>query len=80
MTKLTGVWEGWEITPDALISPMGRKYKPEEIEQEWYTQADLARALGVTRAAIGDRMRRGTLPPFDRDKMWHYTTIKHLFE
>jgi hypothetical protein len=28
-------------------------------------QADLARILNVTRGAVADRIRRGTLPPYD---------------
>lgn len=76
----TGAWSGWRITDDALISPSGRMYKPSDIEPQVYTQAELAKALGVTRGAIADRLRRGTLPPFDSDKTWSYGTIKHLFE
>jgi len=80
MTKLTGVWDGWEITNQSLISPTGREYKPSDVEPEVYTQADLAKALGVTRGAISDRIRRGTLPPFDEGKTWHAETIQHLFK
>ncbi|MNJ25414.1 hypothetical protein D3C77_198590 [compost metagenome] len=74
----SGVWEGWSIEGDELISPTGRAYKHFDIEPEYYTQSDLARLLGVTRGAIADRMRRGTLPPYDKDKTWRYDTIKHL--
>ncbi|QQE75237.1 helix-turn-helix domain-containing protein [Brevibacillus composti] len=76
----TGTWTGWQIVGGNLISPTGRKYGPSDIEPEYYSQADLAKALGVTRGAIADRIRRGTLPPFDVDKTWRYETIKHLFE
>lgn len=75
----TDVWAGWQITEGLLVSPTGRKYTPEDIEPRAYTQADLAKALGVTRGAIADRIRRGTLPPFDEGKKWRYETIKHLF-
>ncbi|GAA0395832.1 DUF3653 domain-containing protein [Paenibacillus motobuensis] len=74
----TGDWSGWKISGNALISPSGREYKPEDVEPREYTQADLAKALGVTRGAIADRLRRGTLPPFDHDKKWKYETIRHL--
>ncbi|REK68031.1 MAG: hypothetical protein C6P35_03420 [Cohnella sp.] len=80
MCKLSGVWAGWTITDQALISPTGRKYKPSDIEPEVYTQSDLAKALGVTRGAIADRVRRGTLPPFDEGKTWRRETIQHLFK
>ncbi|WP_019536547.1 DUF3653 domain-containing protein [Paenibacillus ginsengihumi] len=76
--KLSGVWDGWSLTSDALISPSGRRFTPDDIEPLYYTQADLARALGVSRMAIGDRVRRGTLPPFDKGKTWHRDTIKRL--
>lgn len=79
MTKLTGQWDGWTLTDGALVSPTGRSYKPEDIEPEVFTQSDLAKALGITRGAIADRIRRGTLPPFDEGKTWRYETIKHLF-
>lgn len=76
----TGAWDGWKIVGDSLISPTGRMYTPADIEPSKYTQADLAKSLGVTRAAIADRIRRGTLPPFDDGKTWRYETIKHLFK
>lgn len=76
----SGVWEGWKIIGDSLISPSGREFKPSDIEPDHYTQADLAKALGVTRGAIADRIRRGTLPPFDDGKTWRHETIKHLFK
>jgi hypothetical protein len=76
--KLPGVWANWKITDKNLISPTGRSYKPEDIEPEFYTQSDLAKALGVTRGAIADRIRRGTLPPFDKDKVWRRETIQYL--
>lgn len=81
MHKLSGIWDGWEITDDALVSPTGRTYTPSDIEPEHYTQAELARALGVTRGAIADRIRRGTLPPYDdpEQKTWRSETIRHLF-
>lgn len=74
-----GVWTGWYIENDKLISPTKQSYSPTDIEPDRYTQADLARALGVSRAAIKDRLNRGTLPPFDGESYWHYETIKHLF-
>jgi hypothetical protein len=75
-----GAWQGWSIDGDRLISPIGRTYKPDDIEPTIYTQSDLARILGVTRGAIAGRIRRGTLPPFDGDKSWHSTTIKHILD
>src|SRR5690606_21023347 len=81
-TKLKGAWTGWDITDNELISPTGRIFKPDDIEPEQYTQAELARALDVTRGAISDRIRRGTLPPYDdpQKKTWRRETIKHLFK
>lgn len=61
----SGEWEGWKIIEGRLVSPSGRAYKPEDIEPDKYTQAELARVLGITRGAIQDRIKRGTLPPFD---------------
>lgn len=85
----SGIWEGWRLTTDhaassygkpVLVSPTGRAYGPGDIEPERYTQADLARVLGVTRGAIADRIRRGTLPPFDgNDKTWSREAIQDLF-
>lgn len=75
----TGVWSGWKIVDDYLVSPIGQKYTPDDIVGT-YNQTDLARALGVTKAAIQDRIKRGTLPPFDEGKTWRYETIKHLLE
>lgn len=76
----TGVWAGWRITDGSLNSPTGRVYNPDDIEPAVYNQTELAKALGVTRGAIADRIRRGTLPPFDVGKTWRYDTIKHLFD
>lgn len=73
--KLNGFWSGWTLTDRSLISPTGRKYGPDDIEPAVYTQAELAKALGVTRGAIADRIRRGTLPPFDAGKGWRRETI-----
>lgn len=78
MTKLTGAWDGWTITDDVLTSPTGCVYKPSDIEPVYVSQSDLARMLGVTRYAIADRLRRGTLPPLDDNKKWRYEQIKHL--
>ena len=75
----TGTWEGWRIEGDKLISHTGRAYNPTDIELDKYTQADLAKRLGVTRQAIQGRLNRGTLPQFDGDDYWEYETIKHLF-
>lgn len=77
--NLEGIWTGWRITPDALISPSGRRFKPEDIESMYYTQSDLAKILGISPAAVGDRVSRHTLPPFDKGKTWHRDTIRHLF-
>lgn len=87
----TGIWEGWRITTDhpassygqpVLVDPDGNAYGPGDIRKRIY-QADLARQLGITRGAIQDRVKRGTLPPFDGyDEggrgYWHIGTIKHL--
>lgn len=75
MDKWTGegIWAGWRITTDhaassygqpVLIDPDGNAYGPGDIRKRVY-QADLARELGVTPAAITGRITRGTLPPFD---------------
>lgn len=76
----TGAWEGWSIVDGKLISPTGRIYGPEDIEPDKYTQSDLARLLGVTRGAIADRIRRGTLPEFDGPGYWHYNSIKNYLK
>ncbi|WP_407653464.1 DUF3653 domain-containing protein [Brevibacillus ruminantium] len=76
----TGTWDGWRIVEDTLISPSGRRYLPVDLEPKVYSQADLAKALGVTRGAIADRVRRGTLPPFDEGKTWRAETIRYLFD
>lgn len=79
-----GVWEGWRLTTEhsassygqpVLVSPTGCAYGPGDIEPSKYTQSDLARVLGVTRGAIADRIRRGTLPPFDEPGIWYRETI-----
>lgn len=86
-----GVWAGWRITTDhaassygqpVLVDPDGNAYGPADIRKRVY-QADLADKIGVTRGAIQDRIRRGTLPDFDgRDDKgrgyWHIGTIKLL--
>ncbi|MNW53439.1 hypothetical protein D3C74_310000 [compost metagenome] len=78
----TGTWLGWSLDGDTLISPSGRAYKPEDIDKANYTQSDLAAALGVSRGAIADRLRRGTLPPFDDPdkKTWSALTVAYLFK
>lgn len=48
--------------------------------KEFYTQSDLAKALGVTRGAIAGRVNRGTLPPYDKEKTWRQETVTHLLE
>lgn len=77
----SGPWDGWIIKGDKLISPSGRAYGPSDIETSKYSQSDLAKALGVTRAAINDRVRRGSLPPFDdpAKKTWLVSSVQHLF-
>lgn len=54
----------------ATLAPLPKK--------DYYTQSDLARALGVSRGAIAGRISRQTLPPFDDGLTWRYDTIKHL--
>lgn len=86
------VWPGWIATTNhpeskdgkrVLISPTGRAYKPEDIEPQEYSKSELAKALGVTRGAIQDRMNRGTLPEYDGFTpagrgFWFAGTVKHL--
>ncbi|MDC0764879.1 AsnC family protein [Brevibacillus sp. AG] len=91
MWQGTGIWAGWRLTTDhsassynqlVLVSPDGRAFGPGDITGT-YSQADLAKALGVSRSAIAQRIQRETLPPFDgqgkngRD-YWHFETIRHL--
>ncbi|WP_188066581.1 helix-turn-helix domain-containing protein [Brevibacillus brevis] len=87
----TGIWAGWRLTTDhaassynqpVLVSPDGRAFGPGDIAGT-YSQADLAKALGVSRPAIAGRIERGNLPPFDgygknERGYWHYETIRHL--
>lgn len=54
-----------------------RFYKP-ELREKLVSQVELARILGVSKAAILGRRNRGTLPPFDSGKRWRYETIKYL--
>lgn len=87
----TGIWAGWRLTTDhvgssygqpVLIAPDGRTFGPGDISGN-FASADLARALGVSRAAIKGRIDRGTLPAYDGHDdngrgYWHYDTIRHL--
>lgn len=57
------MWQGWKLTDQGLIDPDGFVYQPSDIRKERFSQADLAKLLGVTRPAITDRLRRGTLIP-----------------
>jgi len=79
-----GIWEGWRIADRSgqmmLIDPDGNAYGPDDIRKRVY-QADLARELGVTPAAITGRISRGTLPPFDgQDEQgrgyWYAATLE----
>ncbi|WII39210.1 DUF3653 domain-containing protein [Paenibacillus thiaminolyticus] len=87
-----GIWQGWRITTDhdsnhgdpVLVSPDGRAFGPGDIAGT-FSQADLAKSLGVSRAAINGRIQRGTLPEYDgQDKngrgFWYWETIRHLFK
>lgn len=81
----------WALTNEHLlnknrtiraISPTGRVYSLTNEPGE-YSQSDLAKALGVSTAAIRDRIRRGTLPNYDRYTTsgrgyWNSDTVKHL--
>ncbi len=91
--KGDGVWSGWRITTDhaassygqpVLVSPSGQAYGPGDIESEKhrgkYTQSALSRVLGVTKQAIRDRVKRGTLPPFDEPGIWYEDTIRPYIE
>jgi hypothetical protein len=69
----SGVWAGWRLTTDhaassygqpVLIDPDGRAYGPGDIRKRVY-QADVARMIGATPAAVTGRINRGTLPPYD---------------
>lgn len=70
------IWPEWTITTNhpaskdgipVLVSPAGKVYRPEDVDPEpdRFNQTDLAKALGVSTAAIRDRMRRGTVPEYD---------------
>lgn len=68
-----GIWRGWRLTTDhsassygqpVLVDPEGTAYGPGDIRKRIY-QADLARELGVTTAALRGRIDRGTLPAYD---------------
>lgn len=70
------IWKGWYCTTDhpaskdgaeVLVSPSGKVYLPDDIDSEpnKFNQTELAKALGVSTAAIRDRIRRGTLPQYD---------------
>lgn len=86
--KLTGIWSGWRWTTDhaassygqpVLVSPDGRAFGPGDIAGR-YSQNDLAKAQGVSRAAITNKIKRGSLPPFDGEEdngrgYWVYETI-----
>lgn len=70
-----GIWQGWRLTTDhaacshgqpVLVDPDGNAYGPGDIRRRVY-QADLARELGVSPAAVAQRFARGTLPPYDGD-------------
>lgn len=89
----TGIWQGWSIIANhivgdsekqVLISPDGRAFDPDDILGT-YSQADLKKAIGVTAGAIAERVRRGTLPPYDMIDdngrgRWKYDSIKHVLE
>lgn len=60
-----------------------RYYKPKNNPQNTpnlISQVELAKLLGVSRAAITGRKNRGTIPPFDEGKRWKYETICHLIK
>lgn len=69
----SGTWDGWRLTTDhaassygqpVLVDPDGQAYGPGDIRKRIY-QADYARELGVSTAAIRSRIRSGTLPEYD---------------
>lgn len=86
------VWPGWSLTGNhpaakdgvpVLVSPTGRAYKPEDIEPREFSQSDLAKSLGVSSAAVRDRISRGTLPAYDGFKpsgrgYWTSHTIRAI--
>lgn len=92
----TNIWDGWCYTADhpaskdgtgVLISPFGKVYHADDIDPEpnRFSQTELAKALGVSTAAIRDRIKRGTLPEYDGFTSagrgyWLAGTIKHLIK
>jgi hypothetical protein len=92
--KQIEIWDGWSFTLShpaskdgipVLVSPAGKVYRPEDVDPEpdRFNQTDLAKALGVSTAAIRDRISRGTVPEYDGYTTsgrgyWMADTIKHL--
>ncbi|MEN1985283.1 hypothetical protein [Paenibacillus hubeiensis] len=93
---MTQIWPEWTITTDhpaskdgvpVLVSPAGKVYRPEDVDPDpdRFNQTDLAKALGVSTAAIRDRISRGTVPEYDGFTKsgrgyWMADTIKHLIK
>jgi hypothetical protein len=90
------IWEGWSFTSkhpaskngdEVLVSPYGKVFLKEDVDPEpdKFNQTELAKALGVSTAAIRDRIKRGTLPEYDGFTssgrgFWYIRTIRHLVE
>lgn len=83
------VWPGWNLTTKngvtVLVTPAGKIYSKEDIDPnpDQFNQTELARAMGVSTAAIRDRISRRTLPEYDGFTSagrgyWMADTIKHL--
>lgn len=90
------LWTDWIITTDhpaskngerILVSPAGKAFKPADIDPapDRFNQTELARAMGISTAAIRDRISRGTLPEYDGFTAagrgyWMAGTVKHLIK
>jgi len=88
------LWPDWIIKTDhpaskdgkgVLVTPAGKVYRPEDIDPnpDQFNQTELAKAMGISTAAIRDRISRGTLPEYDGFTpagrgYWFAGTIKHL--
>lgn len=87
-------WRDWSFTSEhpaskngkeVLVSPYGKVFFIEDVDPEpdKFNQTELAKALGVSTAAIRDRIKRGTLPKYDGISSsgrgyWMVDTVRHL--
>ncbi|MDM5278781.1 hypothetical protein QUF95_15390 [Paenibacillus silvae] len=83
------IWPGWNSTTKngvkVLVTPAGKVFRKEDIDPnpDRFNQTELARAMGISTAAIRDRISRGTLPEYDGFTAagrgyWMAGTVKHL--